>query len=79
MFAASAGALGNAVREMRVAKRLSKLEAARLCRVGPRFLLEIENGKPTARLDKVLAVMKGLGITALVLPTEHVGGMPERG
>jgi hypothetical protein len=27
-------------------------------RVGGRFLLEVENSKPTARLDKMLALMK---------------------
>jgi HTH-type transcriptional regulator/antitoxin HipB len=75
----SSTALGNAIRAMRVAKGLSKLDAAQLCGVGRRFLIELEDGKPTARLDKVLAVMKGLGITALVLPSELTHGMPESG
>jgi HTH-type transcriptional regulator/antitoxin HipB len=79
MIVTSPVSLGNAIREMRIAKGLSKPDAAARCRVGRRFLLEVENGKPTVRLDKVLAVMKGLGIIAIVLPGELGEGMPERG
>jgi transcriptional regulator with XRE-family HTH domain len=79
MLVTSSLALGNAIRLMREAKGLSKLEAARRCGVGPRFLLEVENGKPTARLDKVLALMAGVGVVAILVPGDATQGMPASG
>jgi len=38
------------------------VEAAGLVNVGVRFLSELENGKPTVRLDKLLQVVHGLGL-----------------
>jgi hypothetical protein len=44
--------------------------AAKHCRVGRRCYIEIEEGKETARLDKVLAVMASMGLIAIVIPLE---------
>jgi len=38
------------------------VETAGLVNVGVRFLSELENGKPTVRLDKLLQVVNGLGL-----------------
>lgn len=54
--------LGDTVRSKRKADGLTLREAAALCNVGVRFLSELENGKPTLRLDKVLQVLTGLGL-----------------
>jgi len=59
--AASKG-LGNVVRARRRALGLSQLELCDLAAVGPAFLYELEHGKPTVRLDKVLAVLQVLGL-----------------
>ena len=64
----SAAELGAAVRAARKALGLTLTEAARRCGVGPRFLLELEHGKPGVRLDKALAVMYGVGLAGIVLP-----------
>jgi len=32
---------------------------------------ELENGKPTVRLDKVLAVMSALNLLAIIVPLEE--------
>ena len=57
------------VRGRRKERRLSQVKLAELAGVGPRFLSELERGKPTLRLDhvnRVLAVFgKRLGITDL--------------
>jgi transcriptional regulator with XRE-family HTH domain len=41
---------------------LSQLDAAGLCGVGERFLSELERGKTTAELGKVLQVLNRLGL-----------------
>ena len=66
----SAQALGDAIQARRTAAGLSQVAAAKHCRVGRRCFIEVENGKATARLDKVLAVMTGMGLLAIVVPFE---------
>lgn len=41
---------------------LRQLDVCDLAGVGPAFLYELELGKPTVRLDKVLAVLTALGL-----------------
>lgn len=54
--------LGKAIRVHRKSMGLSQLDAAGLCGVGERFLSELERGKPTAELGKVLQVLNRLGL-----------------
>jgi HTH-type transcriptional regulator / antitoxin HipB len=54
--------LGSAVRLRRRALRLKQAELANLAGVGLAFLYELEHGKPTVRIDKVLAVLAVLGL-----------------
>ena len=63
--------LGAAIRRARIVLGLSYRDAASRCRVGRRFFNELENGKPTARLDKTLAVMMGVGLLPLIVPLEE--------
>lgn len=42
--------------------RLTQQELADLAGVSPRFIHELENGKPTVRLDRLLAVANTLGL-----------------
>lgn len=65
--AASPGAsvartLGQAVRAQRKLLGLTQAVLARHAGVGLAFLYELETGKPTVRLDKLLAVLEVLGI-----------------
>jgi y4mF family transcriptional regulator len=55
--------IGEAVRAQRKALALTQIEAAGLCGVGERFLRELELGKPTVQLGKVLQVLSGLGMS----------------
>jgi y4mF family transcriptional regulator len=59
---ASTQRLGAAVRARRRALRLKQAELANLAGVGLAFLYELEHGKPTVRIDKVLAVFAVLGL-----------------
>ena len=52
---------GRIIRENRVAQGLRQDQLAAAARVGLRFLIELERGKPTAQLGKSLAVLDALG------------------
>ncbi|MBI4604307.1 MAG: helix-turn-helix transcriptional regulator [Planctomycetes bacterium] len=54
--------LGAFLRSLRRASGLTQAEAAGLCNVGRRFLIELEQGKVTASLGKALEVFRGFGL-----------------
>lgn len=54
--------LGTTVTSRRKALGLSQDELAELAEVSPRFIRALEHGKPTARFDKILAVLGTLGL-----------------
>lgn len=64
----SSADIGQAVRQKRKADGLTLAEAAALCNVGYRFLSDLENGKPTAHIGKVLQVLAGLGLALAIEP-----------
>ncbi len=66
----SAGDLGKAIREARIAMKLRQAEAALLCGVGVRFLSDLERGKETARLGPALKVIQGLGLALTLGPKQ---------
>jgi y4mF family transcriptional regulator len=54
--------LGEIVRVSRRRQKLTQGELARLAGVGTAFLYQLEAGKPTVRMDKVLAVLAALNL-----------------
>lgn len=60
--------LGRCVRAQRKAQGATQADFAALCGVGNRFISELENGKPTMELGKVLHVLKCLGLEVQVTP-----------
>lgn len=54
--------LGSSLRARRKALGLTQNQVCDLAGVGPNFLHQLENGKPTVRLDKLLAVLEVLGL-----------------
>lgn len=58
--------IGTIIRQKRKQDRLTLAEAAALCNVNYRFLSELENGKATAHIGKVLQVLQGLGIDTIL-------------
>lgn len=58
--------LGAAIRAARKAQGLRQDELAGAAGVGLRFVVELERGKPSVQLDKVLAVLAALGLTLRV-------------
>lgn len=55
--------LGVLLKRARIAADLRQRDAAELCGVSERFLVQLEQGKPGARLELVLKVCHGLGIS----------------
>lgn len=68
----SSADIGATVRRARKAAGLRQDDLAGLTGVGTRFLIELEAGKPSMRLDKLLAVLGTLGIVL------HIDGAPDR-
>jgi y4mF family transcriptional regulator len=55
-------AMGHFVRDTRRALGLTQPDLALSAGVGVRFLVDIEKGKPTAQIGKVMQVLAALGI-----------------
>ena len=64
----AANALGPTIRARRREHSLRIDDAAALCNVSVDLLSRLENGKGSVRLDKVLAVLDGLGLAMVVGP-----------
>lgn len=60
--------LGALLRRRRKEAGVLQADAAALSNVGTRFLSELERGKPTAELGKVLLVLARLGLELYVVP-----------
>jgi len=58
--------LGAVVREQRRSLALTQLDIAGLGNTGNRFIVELEQGKPTVQLQKVLDVLDLLGLEVVV-------------
>jgi len=61
-------ALGGLIRKKRKESGVDQARAAGLAGVGIRFLSELERGKPTVELGKVLKVLERLGLEVWILP-----------
>lgn len=58
--------LGAVVRAQRKRLALKQLDIAGLGNTGNRFIVDLENGKPTVQLQKVLDIMDLLGLQLVV-------------
>lgn len=54
--------LGEYIKKMRKAQHLTQADLAIAANVGVRFLVDLENGKETAQIGKVIDVCNALGI-----------------
>lgn len=64
--------LGEIVRKARKALRLTQPQLALAAGVGVRFIVDLEAGKPTVRLENVLRVLQALGITLAVSSLDDI-------
>ncbi|MBW3663385.1 MAG: helix-turn-helix domain-containing protein [Actinobacteria bacterium] len=69
----AAGRLGDQLRRRRRALHLTQEEVAELAGTTQRTVSVLESGKPTARLDVLVAVAEALGLQLVALPHDVVG------
>ena len=60
--------LGLILRRERKAQKLKQAELAAVSGVGIRFIVDLEAGKPTLQLEKVLRVIMTLGCDITITP-----------
>jgi y4mF family transcriptional regulator len=58
--------IGGIIRQLRKDAKLSQIEAAAMCGVGTRFLSDLENGKSSIHLGKVLQVLQNFGLMVVL-------------
>lgn len=64
----NAAQFGREVRAARECMGLTQIELAQRAGVGSKFLYELEHGKDTLRMDKVMDVLEVLSIQMVFLP-----------
>ncbi len=60
--------IGRVIRDTRKAQGLRQDQLAGAAGVGPRFVVDLEAGKPTAQVGKVLRVLAALGVSVVLKP-----------
>lgn len=71
--------LGYFIRQTRRSLKVTQKEVAALAGTGPRFIIDLEHGKATCELQKVLEVINILGIQMnFVMPSEAELAQPPR-
>lgn len=68
MVIVTAKQFGGIIKKIRKQLKLSQIELAAACGVGPRFVRELEQGKPTCELEKALLVASMLGLKLTATP-----------
>lgn len=63
--------LGTEIRARRKQLKVTQKELAMTCGTGLRFIVDLEKGKPTCQIAKILQVLQALG---LVIETGRSGG-----
>lgn len=58
--------LGRKVRELRRAQKVTQAQLAGLANTGVRFISDLENGKKTCHIGKMLRVLETLGVDMLI-------------
>lgn len=70
VFLASPAELGRAVRAARLARGLTQEDLADRANVSRKFVNQLEEGKVSTHLGKVLTVMMSVGLVGMVVPVE---------
>ena len=60
--------IGSAVRATRKKMRVTQADLALTSGTGLRFIIDLEKGKPTCQIGKVLTVLQTLGIEVSLVP-----------
>ena len=66
--------IGNTVRQTRKQIGVTQADLALTSGTGLRFVIDLEKGKPTCQLGKVLTVLQTLGIRIEIIPPRTTAG-----
>jgi HTH-type transcriptional regulator/antitoxin HipB len=69
-FLASPAELGRGLRAAREARGMTQNDLAARARVHRTFIIDLENGKESAHLGKVLTVLMSVGLVGVLVPVE---------
>jgi len=58
-----AKSLGALIKQVRKSQGLTQEQLAAACGLGRRFVVELERGKPTSHIGKIMQVLSALGLT----------------
>lgn len=58
--------IGQIIRQQRRLQKMTQQELAGICGVGVRFIRELENGKESCHINKVLHVIRLLGLEFVI-------------
>lgn len=64
----TADTIGEMVRTTRKSMKLTQPDLALTSGTGLRFIVDLENGKPTCQIGKALQVLNALGISIQLIP-----------
>ena len=64
--------IGEVVKSVRMQMGATQKDLALTSGTGLRFIIELEQGKPTSQIGKVLTVMNTLGITISLTPPQSL-------
>ena len=62
--------IGEIIRTTRKKMRVTQADLALTSGTGQRFIIDLEKGKPTCQIGKVLTVLQTLGIEASLIPPD---------
>lgn len=72
-FLNDSGALARTVRDERASKGLSQADLGKRAEVDADFVADLEEGRPSGEVDKILRVLDVLDVHALALPSVAPG------
>ena len=70
--------LGRVIQQARKQQGLTQVDIAGLAGIGNRFLVELENGKPTIQMQKALDVLALLGLELVIRQKGAESCVPHR-
>ena len=62
--------LGTAIRAKRKQLKVTQAELAMTCGTGLRFIVDLEKGKPTCQIGKILRILQSLGVSLRIDGTD---------
>ncbi len=72
----SAKDIGQLVRRQRKGQKLTLVDAAGLCGVSVRFMSELENGRDTCSIGRILIILQTLGVDLYATGREGESAIP---